>query len=309
MKCSVLINNYNYSSFLSKAVNSVLEQSVLPDEIIVVDDGSTDGSCELLQNNYGNNPRIKIISSKNRGQLSAMNLGFIHSSGDILFFLDSDDEYDPHYIESVLDMYRKQPSCDFLICGRKEFGAVNKNVLRYKTDVSLGYSVLSSLYGEYWEGGQTSTLSMRRWVLDAFMPLNLEAYWRVRADDCLVYGASIVGAKKYYLARPLVYYRIHDANLFYGREFNDDYQFKYKLRIKQLIRHLAHKTFLDGSNVFGLMKKEMASSSPEVFKEKYKLYFTLIRRADRHLSWKVSCLKRLLLVYIRSIKANRHSSV
>lgn len=302
MSCSVLINNYNYANFICRAVDSVLNQTVVPDEIVIVDDGSTDGSCTLLFERYGADPRIRIITGDNRGQLGAMNRGYLHSSGDILFFLDSDDEYDPSYIESALAMYRSTPACDFLICGRKEFGAVDNTVVRFKSDVSLGFSVVSTLYGEHWEGGPTSTLSCRRWVLESFMPLDLEPYWRVRADDCLVHGASIAGAKKYYLAQPLVYYRIHNANLFYGRSFDADYQYKYKLHTKQLIRHLACKACLDGSTALGMIKREMLSSSPEVLREKSNLYFTLICRADRHLSWKISNLKRLLCTLLLSHK-------
>lgn len=303
MKCSVLINNYNYANFICMAVDSVLNQTVVPDEIVIVDDGSTDGSSQLLFDRYGENPCINIITGENRGQLGAMNRGFLNSSGDILFFLDADDEYEPTYIESALAMYRNHPACDFLICGRREIGVVDNTVLRYKSDVSLGYSVISALYGEHWEGGPTSTLSSRRWVLENFMPLNLEPHWRVRADDCLVHGASIAGAKKYYLARPLVHYRIHNANLFYGRDFDADYQYKYKLRTKQLIRHLACKGSLDGSNILGMMKRELLSSSPEVFRDKLSLYFTLICRADRRLTWKLSKLKLLLNVFFRSLKS------
>lgn len=302
MKCSVLINNYNYANFICMAVNSVLNQTVVPDEIIIVDDGSTDESCQLLFDRYGERPCIKIITGENRGQLGAMNRGFLNSSGDILFFLDADDEYEPDYIESALAMYRNHPACDFLICGRKEIGAVDKTVLRYKTDVSLGFSVISTLCGAHWEGGPTSTLSSRRWVLEDFMPLDLEPYWRVRADDCLVHGASLAGAKKYYLARPLVHYRIHNANLFYGRNFDVDYQYKYKLRTRQLIRHLACRRHLDVSNVLGLMKQELLSSSPEVFKDKLRLYFKLICRANRRPGWKLSKLKLLLKVFLSSFK-------
>lgn len=294
MKCSVLINNYNYADYVCKAVDSVLGQTVLPDEIVIVDDGSVDGSTRLLFDTYGTNPRIKIVASENGGQLAALNLGFMNSCGNILFFLDSDDEYDPCYLESALALYRDHPSCDFLICGRKETGMADTTVLRYKKNVSLGFSVVSTLYGEHWEGGPTSTLSARRWVLEAFMPLDLEPYWRIRADDCLVRGASIAGAKKYYLARPLVRYRIHNANRYHGRDFDADYRYKYKLRTRQLTSYLARQTCTDGRNIMRMMKDELNSSSPEVVRDKFRLYFKLICRADRRFTWKIAKLKLLV---------------
>ena len=132
------------------------------------------------------------------------------------------------------------------------------------------------------------------------MPRNLEPYWRVRADDCLIHGASITGAKKYYLARPLVYYRIHNANIFYGRDFDADYRYKFRLRTKQLIRHIACKTCLDDSNVIGMMKKEIFSSSRKVLRKKSKLYFKLICRSDQRYAWKISRLKSLLYAYFNN---------
>jgi glycosyltransferase involved in cell wall biosynthesis len=294
MTCSVLVNNYNYAKYVCEAVKSILGQSVVPDEIIIVDDGSTDGSPGVLHDQFGHIPSVKIITGENKGQLASFNKGFLHSSGDIVFFLDADDLYETDYIETALSFYHKNPSCDFLICGRKEFGEVEQTVLKYKTDTNLGFSVISTLHARGWEGGPTSTLSMKRWVLNAFMPLPLEAFWRTRADDCLVYGASIVGAKKYYLAQPLVLYRIHSTNHFYGRNFDSDNAYKYSLHRIQLIDHISSKTSIYKNSVLNMIKKELKSSSPNAFFEKFKMYFKIINNADRDLTWKVSKLTYLL---------------
>jgi glycosyltransferase involved in cell wall biosynthesis len=280
--------------YVCEAVKSILAQSVVPDEIIIVDDGSKDGSPGLLHDQFGHIPCVKIITGENKGQLASFNKGFLHSNGDIVFFLDSDDLYEKDYIETALSFYRKNPSCDFLTSGRKEFGEVEQTVLRYHTDTSLGFSVISTLHSKYWEGGPTSALSMKRWVLNAFMPLSLEAFWRTRADDCLVYGASIVGAKKYYLAQPLVFYRIHNTNHFYGRNFDSDHAYKYSLHRTQLIDHISSKTCIYKNSVLNMMKKELKSSAPHAFFDKFKVYFKIIINADRGLTWKISKLTYLL---------------
>ena len=59
---------------------------------------------------------------------------------------------------------------------------------------------------------------MRRSVLEKFLPIPYLEDWRVRADDCIIYGASIVGARKFYLDLPLVKYRAHGSNNHYGRK-------------------------------------------------------------------------------------------
>lgn len=299
MTCSVLVNNYNYAQYVCEAVNSILGQSVVPDEIIIVDDGSRDGSPELLNDQFCHIPSVKILTGENRGQLAAINKGFLHSHGDIVFFLDSDDLYDKDYIETALSFYRRNPSCDFLISGRKEFGEAEQTVLRYKTDTNLGFSAISSLHSKHWEGGPTSTLSMKRWVLNAFMPLSLEAFWRTRADDCLVYGASIVGAKKYYLAQPMVFYRIHSANNFLGRNFDTDSVYRYSLHRIQLIDHISNKTCIYKNSVLNIITRELISSSPRAFFDKFKYYYKIICKADRDLAWKMSKLKYLLRLSIK----------
>src|SRR5437764_1069566 len=85
---SVIINNYNYGRFLAEAIESALSQTLPATEVIVVDDGSTDNSPEVIGRYEG---RIRSIMKSNGGQASALNAGFGASSGDVVIFLDADD--------------------------------------------------------------------------------------------------------------------------------------------------------------------------------------------------------------------------
>lgn len=85
---SIIIDNYNYGRFLKDAIETALAQTYRSTEVIVVDDGSTDNSKEVMAN-YGD--RILSVLKENAGQASAFNAGFGMSRGDILLFLDSDD--------------------------------------------------------------------------------------------------------------------------------------------------------------------------------------------------------------------------
>ena len=92
---SVIVNNYNYGHFLSEAIDSALAQTYTRTEVIVVDDGSTDDSSEIIAG-YGD--RIIPVLKENGGQASAFNAGFAKSRGDVICFLDADDYLFPQAI-------------------------------------------------------------------------------------------------------------------------------------------------------------------------------------------------------------------
>ncbi len=100
---SIAIDNYNYGRFLPQAIESSLNQTYARVEVIVVDDGSTDNSCEVIRS-YG--ARVVPVFKENGGQASAMNAGFAACSGDIIVFLDSDDFLLPHCVEKVVSVWR-----------------------------------------------------------------------------------------------------------------------------------------------------------------------------------------------------------
>jgi hypothetical protein len=88
MTFSIIINNYNYGCFIKQAIDSALGQKYTLKEVIVVDDGSTDNSAEILQS-YGS--QIQAILKTNGGQASTYNTGFAKAKGELVLFLDSDD--------------------------------------------------------------------------------------------------------------------------------------------------------------------------------------------------------------------------
>lgn len=100
IKASIIITSYNYRRYLSAAIDSALAQSHPHTEVIVVDDGSTDGSADIIQA-YAS--RIHAILKDNGGQASAFNAGFRASSGEVVCFMDSDDVMDPEAVTEALE--------------------------------------------------------------------------------------------------------------------------------------------------------------------------------------------------------------
>ena len=112
---SVVIPSYNRATVLPRALDSVLGQTVLPLEIIVVDDGSTDITQALLVDNY---PQVSLISKSNKGVSAARNAGIAVSKGNWIAFLDSDDAWLPSKLEQQIQAITAMPDC--LICHTDE---------------------------------------------------------------------------------------------------------------------------------------------------------------------------------------------
>src|SRR5258708_10213515 len=103
---SVIIPVFNAANYLKDSINSVRNQTYPNVEIIVIDDGSTDESPEILKREFSGYTNIKIISTLNHGQSAACNLGFEHSKGDYVKFVDSDDVINSTFIESQVNLVK-----------------------------------------------------------------------------------------------------------------------------------------------------------------------------------------------------------
>lgn len=99
MRVSVVIPSYGQAQYLRDAIDSAITQTYTDTEVIVVDDGSTDGSLEIAES-YGS--RIKLVSQRNKGLASARNTGIMNATGEYVFMLDADDTLSPDGIEKLV---------------------------------------------------------------------------------------------------------------------------------------------------------------------------------------------------------------
>ena len=110
MKISVIIPTYNRIFFLKRSIDSVLEQILKPYEVIIVDDGSSDGTSTMIKKNY---PKINLICQENKGVSAARNIGIRASSGDWVCFLDSDDEWKKNKLSEQMLAIKKNTNYSF----------------------------------------------------------------------------------------------------------------------------------------------------------------------------------------------------
>ncbi len=101
MKVSVIIPTYNRKHTLGRAIESIISQTIKPLEIIIVDDGSNDGTREWIKQEY---PFIKYLNQNNSGVSASRNRGIFSANGNWIAFLDSDDEWIPEKLERQLSI-------------------------------------------------------------------------------------------------------------------------------------------------------------------------------------------------------------
>jgi glycosyltransferase involved in cell wall biosynthesis len=99
---SIVIPCYNEVATLEKAIDAALKAPVGSKEVIVVDDGSTDGTSELIRNKLEQRVTRVIFHEKNQGKGAALRSGFAVASGDVVLVQDADLEYDPRDYENLL---------------------------------------------------------------------------------------------------------------------------------------------------------------------------------------------------------------
>ena len=122
---SVILPNYNHAPYLSQCLNAILDQSVKPKEVIVIDDASTDNSVDVISEFAQQNSSIKLIlNKKNMGVLTSNLKGFEQATGDYILFAAADDYLLPGIFELSLGLLAKYPQAG--LCSSKS-RRINEN--------------------------------------------------------------------------------------------------------------------------------------------------------------------------------------
>lgn len=215
---SILINNYNYARFLGEAIESALGQTYRNLEIVVVDDGSTDNSSEVMAS-FGS--RIVPIYKPNGGQASAYNAGFDASHGDVVCFLDSDDLYLPDKIATVVNILE----------GDRNLGWCFDRVREFHHETGQRRAGIDPCAYGRWDSRRetiagkppyvptaSSGLSFRRRTLARILPMP-EAM-RIATGSCpdaYIKWIALADEEGWFASEELTLMRIHGTNAFTGR--------------------------------------------------------------------------------------------
>lgn len=213
MLVSIIVNNYNYGQFLRAAIDSALRQTYRPIEVIVVDDGSTDQSRDIISG-YGD--QVVPVLKENGGQASALNAGFAQCHGDLIIFLDADDVLLPHAAQHAADAFASQSNAAKI---QYRMSVIDGNgrpigVIKPPQHIPLPAGDLKAptiLFPFDLAWLPTSGNAFAAQVLRRIFPIPAEVYGKVGADWYLAHLTPLYGAVVS-LDEVGADYRVHASN-------------------------------------------------------------------------------------------------
>lgn len=194
---SVIIPVYNAGLYVAEAIKSVIAQSHKPLEIIVVDDGSTDSSAEVIKRFHG----IHYFYKRNSGISDTRNLGVKHARGDYFSFLDADDVWVGHKLELQLAAFEANPDLDIVFGHVKQFFSPE-----LKKEQADGPSSPDAPQ----PGFIPSTMTVKR---NAFFKVGLfESRWKMGEFASWYLRSLELGLRHHMLPNVVTWRRVHGAN-------------------------------------------------------------------------------------------------
>jgi len=258
---SIVVNNYNYAPFLRKAIASALAQTYEPLDVVVVDDGSTDGSRTVIESM---GTQIRSVLKANGGQASAFNAGFAASHGEFVIFLDADDELLPTAVERAVELFGagvvkvQWPLWEIDAAGTRTGGVQPKRPLGTGDlrQTSIASGPLSG------NSAPTSGNAWTREFLTSVLPAP-EREFRINADGYLNTLAWIYGQVRA-IHEPQGLYRVHGANQFAAGSTEQRIERHREMFVHQCAALESHLRVLGADPQPGIWKRRKGIYDPQV---------------------------------------------
>jgi glycosyltransferase involved in cell wall biosynthesis len=214
---SILINNYNYGAFVGEAIESALNQTYPHVEVVVVDDGSTDQSRDVIAQYSGRYPdKVIAVLKENGGQASAFNAGFAASHGEIVCILDSDDLFLPQKTAELVEIFSRDPELGWCFHPLQLVDATAKPLadsLPQQAEQICDFRTLIKTQGKLsYNAPATSGLCFRRSLLEKILPMPQAN--KVSLGDHYLKFAALALSKGVSLGHPLARQRVHGTNAY-----------------------------------------------------------------------------------------------
>lgn len=221
-----IVTSYNYEKYILKTLESIKAQTYKNFEIIVVDDCSSDNSCEIIEDFISDNQDLKITLIKNetnQGQLASMIRGLENAEGQFISFIDSDDILLPEYAQSHIKVHMETSvaltSCQIVEIGENdEVHTMNSNASPHCdnleslfTSEKVNFKVLKHKRFGGWYWSPNSSAMFRKASIELICNYKNTHKWKICPDKFLFNFANLIGGSAI-IFKPLIGYRRHKNN-------------------------------------------------------------------------------------------------
>ncbi len=211
MLVSVVCPAFNCEKYLSKTLDSILNQTVRDLEVLVVDDGSTDSTVKIARDYAEKDNRVKVFHNQaNQGAAYSRNLAIANATGEFVAFLDGDDLWLPTKLEEQI-AFMKNNRCDFSYTAYETINESGKQIGRLRTGPK---KVTHRGFLHYNYIGCLTVMYRRSICPDLSIPDNID-----RRNDYALWLKLSERCDCYFLNKTLSFYRIHGDSLSSGNEF------------------------------------------------------------------------------------------
>lgn len=254
-KFSIIMTSYNYANYISEAIESVIKQTYKNWELIIVDDGSTDNSLEVINEYLEKDSRIKLFQHEggiNKGLAESIKLGIEKTSFKWIAFLESDDKFTPNCLEEKYNVIREKNDIDLLFTDLIMFQDEDKilELLKYFNDIDKFFykrnesAYITTFKKNISQVNLIPTFSVVLVKKELLKKCDFNSPWKSSLDYYL--WAQLSGAKIYYLAEKLTYWRMHKDSYINQEKYTWLARYLYRTRIY-------YQTIKDKNIVFRLL--------------------------------------------------------
>lgn len=256
---SVIVTNYNNSKYLEECLLSLKKQTLTNFEALIIDDGSTDNSIEIINNCIFNDNRFKLFAVEHMGFPLAKNIGLDNATGDYIIFLDADDSAYPYWLQTLYEVAIRS-SADITTCLFDKF-TTEKAIEPELDEILKGFSLREYSWLKMLLVFHESCMSFMWNKL-----IKRELYTGIRhkdqialSDVSVMYRIFDRANKVVQVMLPLVHYRIHEKSMTMTTQRTGDNYYIFRINLFKEVLRFIYDKYPQARNVCRIvMKTELA---------------------------------------------------
>jgi Glycosyl transferase family 2 len=282
-----------------RAFASLTNQTEPLNAIIAIGDAAEAAGRDKAELGASDTP-LRWIEATGTSQIGALNKALAAVDSQLVFFLRADDVWTPDHLAAMRRIYADRPEHDFVFCDAAHAKTDGQTTplpdqASDANSLDLGFTAVATYIDLDFVGGPLSCLSMRRAIIDRIAPLPDDVDWRQDVNTCLVLGASLAGARKCQLPRPLAMVADSSLNLSGDHRRRLAADFVYRLKVLRLVGKLTRHLRLDGNSILAHAGLEYQTQPAN----DWSTFATYRRYVERHVTDEVARARMFVGLYRR----------